>query len=181
MQQRNVSSQSQVPGGPTPAGCASAGTGRLLPDATLPTASGTSMSLDWYSGRRNLVVVLLGAPAPDDEVARLLSQLAQGRAALRDEEAEVLVVAAGAAGDATGAPKGPYTMLIDPDASFHRCMSAMDSAGDIAPAVVITDRFREIYHTFRPPDPPWPPTVEEVVSWLVFMNIQCPECGAPEW
>lgn len=139
------------------------------------------MSLDRFGGRRNLVLVLLGAGAPGDAISRLLQQLGQSRTSLADEEAEVLVVAAANAGEMGSAATSPFVMLVDRDEAFHRRLNAVDAAGRIAPAVVITDRYREIYHIFRPTEPAWPPTAEEVVSWLVFMNIQCPECGAPEW
>jgi peroxiredoxin len=181
MHHPGVSAKGKAASGPTPAGCSSAGTGQLLPDAALPTSSGGTLSLDWYRGRRNLVVVLLGAGEPGDEVARLLLQLVQVRAALQDEEAEVLVVATGETREPVHGPEASFTVLIDPDASFHRCLDAVDAAGNDAPAVIITDRYREIYHVFRPAESPWPPTAEAVVSWLVFMNIQCPECGVPEW
>jgi hypothetical protein len=139
------------------------------------------MSLDRFSGRRNLVLVLLGAGAPGDEGSRLIAQLAQSRAAIADEETEVLVVVAGNAGEMGRTATSPFLVLVDRDEAFHRCLSAVDAAGRVAPAVVITDRYREIYHIFRPAEPAWPPTADDVVSWLVFMNIQCPECGAPEW
>ena len=25
------------------------------------------------------------------------------------------------------------------------------------------------------------PGAKEILDWLVFINIQCPECGVPEW
>lgn len=181
MQQREVHSTDQAPSGPTPAGCSSPGTGQLLPDVTLPTPSGSAVSLDRYSGRRNLVVVLLGAVAPGNELSRLLTQLAQTRATIADEEAEVLVVAAGNASELASSAGYPFPILVDRNEAFHRCLSSESAAATIAPAVVITDRYREIYHIFRPTDPEWPPTADQIVSWLVFMNIQCPECGAPEW
>lgn len=128
MQRRGIPSEHQTPSGPTPAGCSSPGTGQLLPDATLPTPSGTPASLERYDGRRDLVVVLLGAGTPSGETSRFLTELEQSRS-----------------------------------------------------AVIIPDRDREIHHIFRPTESEWPPTADEVVSWLVFMNIQCPECCAPEW
>ena len=181
MQQRGVHSTDQVPGGLTPAGCSSPGTGQILPDATLPAADGTSLSLDRYSGRRNLVVVLLGACALDNELSRLLPQLARSHATMDIEEAEVLVVAAGDARELASSATYPFPILVDRDEAFHRCLGSVGAAGAVAPAVIITDRFREIYHIFRPIDPEWPPTADDIASWLVFMNIQCPECGAPEW
>lgn len=181
MERRDVVSSERPRRGPTPAGCLSPGTGELLPDVTLTTPSGVPVSLGQYSGRRDLVVALLGAGTAGDVLGRLLDGLARSRAAIDEEEAAVLVVrpadAARMPDDATGA----FTVLVDDDAAFHLCVGAVDAAGRAAPALFITDRFREIYHAFRPTDAEWPPSVDEVLSWLVFMNIQCPECGAPEW
>jgi len=25
------------------------------------------------------------------------------------------------------------------------------------------------------------PSAQEIIKWLTFINIQCPECGHPEW
>lgn len=181
MHHRDATDRDQAPIDPTPAGCLSAGTGRILPDATLPTPSGPPVSLGHYHGRRNLVVILLGAAAPGHDVSRLISRLAQSRAAIHDEDAEVLVVTAVRVPESPNTAGDPFAVLIDADESLHRGMHAVNASGDLAPAVIITDRYREIYHIFRPADPAWPPTFDEVLRWLVFMNIQCPECGAPEW
>jgi hypothetical protein len=159
----------------------SAGTGELLPYLTLATPSGAPAALGQDSGRRNLVVVLLGAGSPGEIVARLLGQLVQARATLDEEETEVLVVRPDGAGALTDAEAGPFTVLVDDDALFHRRVGAVDESGRASPALFITDRYREIYHAARPGDAQWPTSAEDVVRWLVFMNIQCPECGAPEW
>ncbi|HEX6965311.1 MAG TPA: hypothetical protein VF166_05900 [Gemmatimonadaceae bacterium] len=180
MQQQTARPNAQMPSGLPPAGCRSAGTGDLLPDITLPTPSGEHVTLGHYSALRNLVVVLLGANAVDESVAHLLTTLTESRAAMIDEETEVLVVQSGERGEWPAASH-PFTMVVDEDAAFHRCVGAVDADGKPAPAVFITDRFREIYHVFRPTDTDWPPSGRDILEWLVFMNIQCPECGAPEW
>ncbi|HEX5438130.1 MAG TPA: hypothetical protein VFW98_13275, partial [Gemmatimonadaceae bacterium] len=91
-------SSERVLSGPTSAGRLSAGTGGLLPDLTLATPSGAPVALGQYSGRRNLVVVLLDAGSPGEIVARLLAPLVHARATLDEEEAEVLVVRPDGAG-----------------------------------------------------------------------------------
>ena len=163
------------------AGCLSAGTGELLPSVTLSMPSGTAFALGQYSGRRNLVILLLGTGSPGERVSRLLAQLAQSRVALDEEDAKVLVVHTGDAAWLSDEESRSLTVLVDDDATFHRCLGAVDAAGRATPALYITDRYREIYHATRPGDAQWPMSAEEVLSWLVFMNIQCPECGAPEW
>lgn len=181
MHANEVMASERMPSGPTPAGGLSAGMGELLPHVTLATPSGTPIALGQYSARRNLVVVLLGAGSPGELVSRLLRQLAHARVALDEEESEVLVVCAGSADALADEAMSSFTGLVDGDAMFHRRVGAVDAAGRATPALYITDRYREIYHAARPGDAQWPVSAEEVLSWLVFMNIQCPECGAPEW
>jgi peroxiredoxin len=180
MQRTADITRGHAPSGLTPAGCRSAGTGDLLPDTTLPTPHGERVALGQYSALRNLVIVLRGVDAADASVAHLLAAFAASRAAIADEEAEVLVVQSGERSQWSDGPH-PFAVLVDEDAAFHRDVGAVDASGDAAPAVFITDRFREIYHVFRPTDADWPPSARDVLDWLVFMNIQCPECGAPEW
>lgn len=181
MEENEVRSAFRTPHGPTPAGCLSAGTGEILPYATLATPSGAAFTLGQYRGRRNLVVVLLGAGSPGNIVSRLLAQLARSRVALEEEEAEALVVRTGDAGGLSEEMARSLTVLVDDGARFHRGLGAVDAAGSAAPSLYITDRYMEIYHRSRPGDAQWPTSTEDVLSWLVFMNIQCPECSAPEW
>ncbi|HEY9426925.1 MAG TPA: redoxin domain-containing protein [Gemmatimonadaceae bacterium] len=167
--------------GTTPAGCLSAGTGMLFPDVTLPTPDGMPVSLGQYRGRRNLVVVLLGAGAPDERVASLLGQLAQSSAALDEENAKLLVIRTDDTDQSSMGELPSVTVLVDEDGAFHRSMGAVDAAGHPSPALYITDLYREIYLAARPGESTWPENAEAVQSWLVFMNIQCPECNVPEW
>jgi hypothetical protein len=153
----------------------------LFPDITLPTPDGTSVSLGQYRARRNLVVVLLGAGAPDERVVSLLEELARSRTELDDEAAKLLMIRTGDTDQSPIDELPSLTMLVDGDGAFHRSMGAVDAAGRPSPALYITDLYREIYLAARPGDSTWPENAESVQSWLVFMNIQCPECNVPEW
>ncbi len=167
--------------GPTPAGCTSAGTGEMLPDIMSRTTGGDQISLGQYRARRNLVVVLSGGDEGDTVVSGLLAALAGSRTAIAKEDAEVLVVRPSSADKTLSDGAHPFVTIMDQDGQYHRCVGAIDPGGLPVPAVFVTDRYREIYHAFRPTDPGWPPDADDVESWLVFMNIQCPECGVPEW
>jgi hypothetical protein len=153
----------------------------LFPDITLPTPDGTSVSLGQYRGRRNLVVALLGAGAPDKRVVSLLEELARSRAALDDEAAKLLMIRTGDTDQLPIDELPSLTMLVDGDGALHRSLGAVDATGRPSPALYITDLYREIYLAARPGDSTWPENAESVQSWLVFMNIQCPECNVPEW
>lgn len=181
MRANEVAASVRAPSGATPAGCLGAGTGALLPTGALIAPSGRPFSLGQYSGRRNLVVVLPGTGAPGEAVYRLLAQLAQSRKALDEEEAEVLVVLPGDPARPRDEVARSPTVLVDEGALFYRSLGAVDTAGRPTPALYITDKYREIYCACRPGDEQWPSSADDVVSWLVFMNIQCPECCVPEW
>ena len=71
--------------------------------------------------------------------------------------------------------------MLDPDARFHTRVGAVDAHGEPTTSLYITDRYREIYAATRPEDADWPTTVNDVLHWLTFVNIQCPECNPPEW
>jgi hypothetical protein len=43
------------------------------------------------------------------------------------------------------------------------------------------DRFAEVFGAYRSRDGQSLPTTAEVLSWLEFINSQCPECEPPEW
>jgi len=60
-------------------------------------------------------------------------------------------------------------------------VGAMDAQGQPATSFYVTDRYREIYATMRPEQPGWPARTDDVLQWLTFINIQCPECSPPEW
>jgi len=85
-----------------------------------------------------------------DATLRLLDALAAARADIEEEDGKVLAV------------------------------RAVDAAGRPAPALFTTDHYREIYGAMRPGEPAWPTNAKDVTDWLLFANIQCPECNPPE-
>lgn len=156
------------------------GSGKLFPDATLALPDGTSVSLDSYRPRWDLVVLMIGTGAPDDTVSELLTMLVDARAEIEAEDGKVLVVAANDPIQESQEWKWPIPLLIDSDAALHRRVGAVDRSGQPGVALYITDRYREIFAALRPDDAEWPASRRDVLRWLQFVNIQCPECGAPE-
>jgi hypothetical protein len=157
------------------------GTGRLFPDATLPTRDGGSLSLDVFRPKWDLVMVMLGAgPVPGD-VERLLEALAARRTDVEAEDGQVVAVTAAAADAQPDAWRWPFPLLIDANGRLHGRVDAVDADRRAAPALFVTDHYREIYGAMRPGEPGWPASADEVIEWLVFANIQCPECNVPEW
>ena len=64
---------------------------------------------------------------------------------------------------------------------MHREFGAADEAGRPAPAVYITDRYGEVFGSYRSAGGQALPKLEEILDWLAFINSQCPECEPPEW
>lgn len=154
------------------------GTGSLFPDATLPTRDGGTIDLDSYRPKWDLVMVMLGADGVPPDVARLLDALEASRTDVEAEDGKVLAVTA------DRAPPGnwpwSFPLLVDADGRLHERVGAVDASGHPAPALFVTDHYREIYGAMRPGERAWPTGAKDVVQWLVFANIQCPECNVPE-
>jgi peroxiredoxin len=156
------------------------GTGRLFPDATLPSMSSGELHLDSFRPDWNLVILLLGDGELTDRCARLLDQLADLRAELEMEEARVVVISARTREEWVGKWSYPFTLAFDGGGRVHQRVAAADSSGRPEVALCITDRYREIFAMTRPGDEQWPARGAQVIDWLTFVNIQCPECSAPE-
>lgn len=157
------------------------GTGALFPDATLPLASGGSLSIDSLRVRYDLVILMLGVGAIDPAAARLLDALAHGRAAIEEEEGRVLAVHASDQGRVSSDWRWPFPLLLDAGSGLHTRVGAVDAQQQPTTSLYVTDRYREIYAATRPSHADWPATVDDVLQWLTFVNIQCPECNPPEW
>jgi peroxiredoxin len=155
--------------------------GEIFPGFTLPTDDGSSVALESYRGRTNLVVVFAGARMDGPAVTALLEDLVARTGDLRLEAAQVLVVVTSRPDAVPERGQAAFPVLVDEGARIHRRAGATDAAEGAAPAVFVTDRFREVYAAFLPSGGAALPDAQEILDWLVFINIQCPECGVPEW
>jgi len=155
--------------------------GRQLRDFELTSALGAQIQLSDYRGRSNLVLIFA-----DDQQSTmtLLSDMASQYAQIKNEEAEVLAVvqlALERAAETKQRLKLPYPVLADKDGRIHREVGAVSPQGNVAAAVYVTDRFGEVFGLYRTRDGQALPNVAEILSWLEFVNSQCPECEPPEW
>jgi peroxiredoxin len=156
------------------------GTGRLFPDATLPSLDGGMLRLESYRPDWNLVILMLGDGEPNDRCVALLDELADLRAELEMEEARVIVISAGAREESVARWRFPFPLAFDEEVRLHRQLAAIDDSGRPEVVLCITDRYREIFAMTRVGDEQWPARGMQVIEWLTFVNIQCPECSAPE-
>jgi hypothetical protein len=82
-------------------------------------------------------------------------------------------------GDATGAAYATSLRALEPrlpeyDASAVVTTTRID--GVPAPGVVVADRWGEVYHVKAAEQASQLPSPEELVDWLRYVQIQCPEC-----
>lgn len=161
-------------------GSSPGGTGRLFPDATLPTLAGTSLSLDSYRAQRDLVVLMLGGGSLPPAASYLLAQLTDLRAELEMEESQVIAIVADVPSHWVGEWPYPFPLAFDADARLHHRVAAIGDADQPEVALYITDRYREIFAMLFLGEDDWPTDARSVIEWLTFINIQCPECTSPE-
>ena len=170
MSQAEIAGRIQTPRNELPSN------GYLLRDFTLMSALGHLV----HRGRSNLVLICADERA---ETEQLLLGLASQYTEIRNEEAEVLVVVRSSA-EAAGKKeqlKLPYPILVDDNGRIHQELGAADSQGREFAAVYVTDRFGEVFGTYRTRDGQPLPRLADIVNLLEFIGIQCPECEPPEW
>jgi hypothetical protein len=119
------------------------GTGRLFPDASLPTGDGHSLSLDSYRSRRALVIFMLDPGPLAAPVVQLLAQLADAHDEIAAEDGQVLVIIADVPARWYHAWRYPFPLAFDANASLHQRVAAVDGAGGPPATHDGTQRVRE--------------------------------------
>lgn len=156
---------------------------RPAPDFRLPSAQGVPVAPSDYYGRHNLVLLFLpGLDCPKCRAA--LEIFAAHRREYEEQAARVLVILTGPDAEiALGRVEGvPFPVLADPDGTVRRAYTALLPApvGEEI-LVFVLDRYRGPQVALVGPDPDDLSLHREILKWLTFFEIQCPECGAPEW
>lgn len=141
-----------------------------LPDISLPRAADGAPFPLRARGREGTVLMLTHS-AGCAECAAYLRGLEEAREEMRDWDGRVLVVVPEAP-EAAAALQSPFPVLADPEG---RCAERCQLSG--GGAMVIADQWGEVFFVEaggagRHDLPP----AGEVVEWLRFMAIQCPEC-----
>lgn len=157
--------------------------GRILPDFALPAASsGREVHASDFRGRANLVVI---ADDGRSETANLVSDAVRKYGEMKNQEAEVLVIVGPPQSTAAVRQESlkslPGALLVDEDGSVHRRLGAVDAQGHDSAAIYVTDRYGEVFAVYRRSAGQSVPDIAEIMSWLEFINSQCPECEPPEW
>jgi peroxiredoxin len=158
------------------------GNGQLIRDFTLTSTVGQPISLSDYRGRSNLLLVAGGEDCSLD--LKILAEIAADYGRFLDEQTQVLAIMQCPQGKAARLKQQanlPFPLLVDEDGRIHRFTSAADNFGHLATAIYITDRFGEAFAVYRAAEGQPMPDLQKIVTWLAFINSQCPECSPPEW
>ncbi len=157
--------------------------GHLMPDFTLPSSDRTRVSLFDYRGRSNLAL-FFAASAQDSAENPLLSALAKHYGEITDTDSEVVVVLAGSVQQAEEFRRGmqaPFRVLADTDLHVHNSVGASGAQAVPAASLYLVDRFLEVFALWRTGAGDRLPDISEVLSWLNYLDSQCPECTQIEW
>jgi hypothetical protein len=102
---------------------------------------------------------------------RYVEAIASVREAVESWGGDVVVVSPRAAGTGEDPLSGiRLPVLSDPEQILS----------DGRPAVIVADRWGEVYHGNASEAAHDPVSPKEVVEWVKFVSIQCPECEGPE-
>jgi peroxiredoxin len=151
--------------------------GQRLPDFRLISDAGRSVRLSDFRGCRNLVVAFCNS-ANGAASHGLLTGLAESYAEFVREGAEILAVIHGSVESAERIRRSanlPFPVLADEDGSAHRVVGATMATRTEEPAVYVADRYGEIFYAHRIAVGQTPPATAELLGWVRFIELQCPE------
>ncbi len=173
--------QAEIAGRTTPSADGYPSKGHTIRDFCMCSSEGQEILLSRYRGHSNMVLVFAGA---SDSAAELLSELRRHQRDLAENKTRVLAFVAGSqqrASELKHALHLDFEVLVDVDGNVHRSVGAEQLSEYMLPAVFVTDRFGEVFAAYKAGQGRSLPGVEEILSWIEFINKQCPECGPLEW
>lgn len=157
--------------------------GHLMADFTLPSSDGKQLSLYDCRGHFNVVLLFAGGAQHPAEMA-LIKALAEHYFEISETDSEIILVLAESVARAQQVRqclKLPFPVLADADMRIHKSVGASDVQALPAAALYITDRFLEVFAAWRTGTGEFLPDIAEVLSWLNYLDSQCPECTQIEW
>jgi peroxiredoxin len=153
------------------------GTGRLVRHFALPSTDGSMVGLSDHKQRHNMVILLHHGPSCRTCRSTLI-EFNQSVDTFRQAEAVVLAISSDALAVLRSFASDfglQFPLLSDPTGQVAR------NENLTIPAIVVTDRFGEVWAAWSSDDTHTLPSMEEVRGWLEFIELQCRECEAPEW
>jgi peroxiredoxin len=148
--------------------------GQHLHAFTLPDSTGQQVQLWQYLQRSNVMLFFHhGVNCPVCEA--FLQELATHQETYRQEETAVLAIGPDEPAENSAQPEQPFPLLNDPSGRI------ISQLGLTAPALVIADRWGEIWAAWLGGDSHQLPSKQDIQQWLSFIEAQCPECTMIEW
>jgi|GEM_PF-1431703 len=149
--------------------------GQMIPDIRFQDRDGREVRISDFRNRANLVLMVTGEPVQPEFTKRLL-ELKNAQADLEWENAQVLVVCGSediCRQVEAVVPEIRFPLLIDQiGKAFELILGSEERKGF---AVVILDRYGEIYNFSRSGETTPVYTGEEILDTIRFIELQCPE------
>ena len=147
----------------------------IAPGFSLPSSRGHPVSLTDYRGRSNLVLLFAhGADCP--ACWQAVESFATHRDAYRAQGTEVLVVCPASAEEASLPSPDGLQVLRDPEGTVRRAYAALLPGASPEDALLfVLDRYGAPYAAVACPEPDEASLRPEVLEWLAFIEVQCPE------
>ena len=149
--------------------------GQLLRDYELKKADASSLTLSDFRNKQNLVLILL-PPAIEPRQTQLIASLAEKSAEVRENETRVIVVVRPEQLARVAELSEVLTAAVDESGRMFAELCGAD-----ATTIYFTDKFREVFHVFHIAGGDPLPTTDDILGWIKFVAMQCPECHPPEW
>jgi peroxiredoxin len=157
---------------------------RRAPDFRLTAAGGQAVTLDDYRRQHNLVLFFThnGDCASCEALMRGFTAR---RADYRAQDAQVVAIVPDTQERVRRLQAGlnlSYPLLADSQADTqHAYMQLIPDAPGDKNAIFVLDRYGAPYAALVGAVPDDPAVHEEILDWLGFIEVQCPECGIAEW
>lgn len=146
----------------------------MITNLRLTQSDGKPLRVSDYRQKQNLVILFID-DAGSGLLSRLVSTLSERYAEFKAEEAEILVVV----GQRDCLQPWlqvelPFPVVTFIDSDMNGKAAAILSSQTGA-AVYVLDRYGEVYASYHPDDTTGVPTADDLLEWLRFIELQCPE------
>ena len=150
----------------------------VIPSFQLPSTRGVSIGPRSYYRRRRNLVIFFFHDGQCQVCKGILDNLARHYSEFKENNAEVLGVSSVRQDEAmalTQTLKLPFPLLFDSTGEVvDRFTHREPRTGRPVPTIIITDRFGAVYTTIQVEESN-PPRMEEILDWVKFIELQCPE------
>lgn len=148
---------------------------RPIPPVPLVAPADASLSPADYRGRFNVVLLFThGVDCPACRAA--VRTFAAHGADYRAQETKVLIVSPGMTGEEPFLGDGPISLVADPGGKARRTlMTLLPHAAPGQVLLFVLDRYGAPYAALTSPEVNDPALQDEILAWLGFVEVQCPE------